>query len=228
MPDTETAAVIIKQPEPIRKQVYEHLRDHILNHTITPSSRLVEAKIAKELGISRTPVREALHLLEKDGFVESVPRIGYHVKKLDLDDLDEIFEIRLINETLACRWALYKIGAPGLKKLDKNIADTEAALEKNKPNLFLKYDEEFHEILFEASGSGHLNNLCQQLTRLMLRYRAESIKTAESIKGALAGHKRILKYLKEKDADGLQKELSDHLMYSRDDIRKKALSVIGK
>lgn len=223
MPDNCTISTVIEQPVPIRKQVYEHLRGQILNSTISPSSRLVEAKIAKELGISRTPVREALHLLEKDGFLESVPRVGYHVKKLDIDELDEIFEIRLINETLACRWAIQKIDTAGLKRLEKNIMDTEAVLKMNAPNSFLKYDEEFHEILFEASGSVHLYNLCQQLSRLMLRYRAESIKTSESVKDALEGHKRILKYLKKKDDDGLRKELLAHLSYSRDDIRKRAL-----
>jgi len=228
MPNSKTTDVIIKQPEPIRKQVYEHLRDHILNRTITPSSRLVEAKIAKELGISRTPVREALHLLEKDGFLESIPRVGYHVKKLDIDELDEIFEIRLLNEMLACRWAIQNIDSAGLKKLDKNISDTEAALKKNTPNLFMKYDEEFHEILFKASGSVHLQNLCQQLTRLMLRYRAESIKTAQSVKNALDGHKRILKHLKKKDTEALQKELTAHLLFSRDDIRKHAMSVTAQ
>lgn len=228
MHDNANTKMVIDQPIPIRKQVYEHLRDQILNHSILPSSRLVEAKIAKDLGISRTPIREALHLLEKDGFVESIPRVGYTVKKLAQDELDEIFEIRLVIERLVCTRAIERIDDASIRQLEKNVAETEAFLKNDTPHLFLKHDEEFHEILVESAGSKLLSSLCQQLRRLMLRYRAESIKTAESVRDALEGHRRILKYLKEKNADGLQKELVEHLMYSRDDIRKKALSIISK
>jgi DNA-binding GntR family transcriptional regulator len=215
--------IVIRQPQPIRKQVYKHLREQILNHVIEPSSRLVEAQIAKEIGISRTPVREALHLLEKDGFVESIPRVGYRVKKLALDELDEIFEIRLVNEKLACRWAIKKIDDASIRALEKNIAKTKSALKKGSPHLFLRYDEAFHEILVKSAGSKHLFNVCQQLRRLMLRYRSESIKTAPSVENALVGHARILAGLKNKDMNGLEAALVEHLNYSREDIRKHAI-----
>lgn len=221
----KTKSGLIEHPKPIRKQVYEHLRDQVLNHPNHSSDRLVEAKIAKELGISRTPVREALHLLEKDGFVESIPRVGYSIKKLTIDELDEIFEMRMVNEKLACRWAVGKIKASGLKKMEKNIAGTEKILEKGTPHLFIDYDEEFHEILVQSSGSKHLFDLCQQLRQLMLRYRAASIKTAESVENALAGHKRIFEALKSRDQESLEAELARHLYYSREDIRKQAKTI---
>ncbi len=216
-------SLFIEQPQPMRKQVYEHLRDQILSHAIEPCSRLVEAQIAKEIGISRTPVREALHLLEKDGFIESVPRVGYYVKKLAMDELDEIFEIRLANERLVCRWAIEKIDKNGLKALEKNIAKAKAALQKGSPQLFLKYDEEFHEILVTTAGSRHLLNICQQLRRLMLRYRSESIKTEQSVETALHGHSRILECLTRRDLAGLESELVDHLNMARMDIREQVL-----
>ncbi len=212
--------IFIEQPQPMRKQVYEHLRDQILSHAIEPCSRLVEAQIAKEIGISRTPVREALHLLEKDGFIESVPRVGYYVKKLAMDELDEIFEIRLVNEKLACRWAIERMDDAVRRALGKNIAKTEAALQKGSPHLFLKCDEEFHEILVKAAGSKHLLEICQQLRRLMLRYRSESIKTAQSVQTALKGHTRILECLNNKDLSGLESELIAHLNIARSDIRE--------
>lgn len=214
--------LVIAPPVPMRMQIYEHLRDQILDRTIAPSSRLVEAQIAKENGISRTPVREALHLLEKDGFLESIPRVGYRVKTLDWDELDEIFEIRRINELLACRWAMQKIDASGIKILEKNLARAKTALEKKSPGSFLRFDEEFHEILFKAAGSKHLLNICQALRRLMLRFRAESIKTEETVQDALEGHVRILECLKKKDLKGLEGAMTDHLRYSRNSIRKEA------
>lgn len=220
MTSVKIESIRIEQPQPIRNQVYVHLRDQILDRSIKPSSRLVEAQIAKNIGTSRTPVREALHLLEKDGFIESVPRVGYYVKKLAPDELDEIFEIRLINEKLACRWAIERMDASGLRALEKNIAKTEAALEKGSPHLFLKYDEEFHEVLVKAAGSKHLLDICQQLRRLMLRYRSESLKTEQSVKRGLRGHTRILEYLKNKDLAGLESELVAHLNFARTDICK--------
>lgn len=220
MANTKIESIRIEQPQPIRSQVYVHLRDQILNRTIEPSSRLVEAQIAKKIGISRTPVREALHLLEKDGFIESVPRVGYYVKKLALDELDEIFEIRLVNEKLACRWAIERMDEAGRRALENNIAKTETALKKGSPHLFLKYDEEFHETLVKAAGSKHLLEICQQLRRLMLRYRSESIKTERSVQSALIGHRRILECLKNKDIAGLEAELVAHLKNARIDIRE--------
>ena len=207
----------------MRKQVYEHLRNQILNHVIEPSSRLVEAQIAKEIGTSRTPVREAMHLLEKDGFVESIPRVGYRVKKLSWDELDEIFEIRRVNETLACQWAVKRINAKSLQALEKNLNLSEAVFKRGNPGAFLKYDEEFHEILVRSSGSMHLFELCQQLRRLMLRYRIESIKDTETVRTALNGHHRIIETLRNKDERGIEEAVLDHLNFSREHIHTAAL-----
>jgi DNA-binding GntR family transcriptional regulator len=222
MPKNRNGKLIIAQPVPMRKQVYEHLREQILNRTIKPSSRLVEAQIAKESGISRTPVREALHLLEKDGFLESIPRVGYRVKTLEWDKLDEIFEIRRVNELLACRWAMQKMDPQQLDILERNLSKARNNLDKAQPDAFLQYDEEFHEILFQAAGSKHLLDICQKLRRLMLRFRAQSIKTRETVQDALDGHERILECLKKKDQEGLEAAMTAHLEYSKEDIRKEA------
>lgn len=181
----------------------------------------MEAQIAQKLGISRTPVREALHLLEKDGFIESIPRVGYRVRKLVMGELDEIFEIRKVNELLACSWAVKKITPKSLRSLEKNLKMTKLALEKNHPESFLELDQEFHGILALASGSQHLTDLCQQLRRLMLRYRIDSIKQTDTVEEALKGHTAILDALKRKDEEGLKAALIAHLDYSKSDIQTK-------
>lgn len=221
MTERRRQGLVIEQPVPIRKKVYEHLRDQILNHTIESSTRLVEAQIAKDIGISRTPVREALHLLEKDGFVESIPRVGYRVKHLDRKELDEIIEIRRVNETLACRWAIARIDARTIRALEANIDKAQTALDRGAPDQFLALDEEFHEILVHAAGSKHLLELCQTLRRLMLRYRTEGLKSEVTVKEAIQGHRRILDCLKNKDEKGLVAALMDHLEGSREDIYQK-------
>jgi DNA-binding GntR family transcriptional regulator len=215
--------IAIEQPTPIRKQVYSHLRDQILNHSIESNSRLVESQIAKTLGISRTPIREALHLLEKDGFIESIPRVGYQVKKMALEELDEIFEIRKVNELLACNWLIDRMDAAGISCLESNLEATSHIIKNGNPSAFINLDEEFHDTLVEAAGSKHLLALCRQLRRLMLRYRTESVKHMHSVQQALEGHSRILDCIKNKDQTGLSSTLVEHLSYARDDIYNYAL-----
>lgn len=219
MSDNKSVAPIIQQPVPMRKQVYEYLRNQILSNAIEPSSRLVEAQIAKTIGASRTPVREAMHLLERDGFLESIPRVGYRVKKLDWDELEEIVEIRRINELLACRWAIKIIDTEAIKALEKNLEMSKAAIKDGHPEDFLKYDEEFHEILVGAGKRPHILGLCQQLRRLMLRYRYESLRDQESVEKAVEGHEHILDCLKKKDEKGLEAAIIAHLDYSLANIR---------
>lgn len=211
---------VINQPLPMRKQVYEYLREQILSYSILPSSRLVEAQIAKEMGISRTPIREALHLLEKDGFIESIPRVGYQVKKLAWDELEEIFEIRRVLETLACRWVIKRIDAQSLTALEDNMAEAEVAVKNGALDIFLKYDEEFHEILVRATGSKHLLELHRQLRQFLLRYRAAGIRNMSSVREAIDGHAAILACLKSKDEKGLEAAVVDHLIFSKEDIRE--------
>lgn len=214
----KNGSLVIEQPIPIRKQVYEHLREQILNHTIEPNRRLVEAQIAKSLGISRTPVREALHLLEKDGFIDAIPRVGYCVRKLAIEELNEIIEIREVNEILACRWAIRRIDKKEIAALKKNIATTRQMLETGDPSVFVKQDEQFHEILVRSAGSEHLFQICQQLRRLMQRYRFGSMNSIKSLNEALEGHERVLRSLVKKDENGLVDSLREHLNYSKDDI----------
>lgn len=225
---TDAKRMSIERPIPIRKQVYEYLRTQILEHSLKPSERLVEAQIAKDLGISRTPIREALHLLEKDGFVESIPRVGYKVMSLDWDDLEEIIEIRKVNEILACRWAVEKIDEKDLAALEENLVFSQSALDAGSPAKFLECDEQFHEILVSSAGSKHLLELCQQLRRLMIRYRSQSMHTIEagaatfglaSIKAAFEGHIRIVGCLKSRDAAGVESAMVQHLEQAKKDIQ---------
>jgi len=212
--------LVIEQPSLMRRQVYEHLRHQIQENIIEQGSRLVESQIAKTMGISRTPVREAFHLLEKDGVIESIPRVGYRVKILVMDELEEIFEIRKVNELLVCSWAIKKITPKDIRALEKNLKMTKRLLERNQPKNFLDLDQEFHEILDQASGSKHLSELCQQLRRLMARYRIGSIRCIKTVEGALKGHAAIVDALKRKDEKSLKTELLKHLTYSKQVIQE--------
>lgn len=165
----------IPRPVSIREKVYAIVRDDVLSGRIPPKERLVEAKIAREINTSRTPVREALHMLEREGFLEVVPRVGYRVRPVDQKEMEELCEIRIVNETLAAQWAIDRITPGKLDILEKNLKKAEAGLHDEKPEVFVDDDARFHEILSKASGSKGLFELCHILRRHMLRYRIETL-----------------------------------------------------
>src|SRR5512136_2324873 len=100
--------LLIKKGKTIRRRIYDRLREQLLSGEIPPHVHLIETKIAKEIGTSRTPVREALHSLEIEGLIESIPRVGYVVKSIDAEEVEEICEIRAAIEGIAVRWAMEK------------------------------------------------------------------------------------------------------------------------
>jgi len=219
---THMKKLVIKESKTIRRKVYDFLREQLLSGEIPPHERLIETKIAQEIGISRTPVREALHNLELEGLIESIPRVGYVVKPISKDEIEEICDIRTINECLAARWAMQRITPRELQALEKNLLVSEAEVTKGNPRSFVELDAEFHEIVARASGSERLLELCQTLRRHMLRYRIESIFTAENVFRAIAGHQRIFDCIAKKDEEGVEQAVKDHLETSKKDVLRYA------
>jgi GntR family transcriptional regulator, rspAB operon transcriptional repressor len=214
--------LMIRDPVSIRKKVYAAIREHILDGSFPPGERLVESRIAEQIKTSRTPVREALHLLESEGLLECVPRAGYRVKSLHWEEVEEICEIRVVNETLAARWAMERITPKELLALENNLKVAEHEVQSGNPKAFVHRDAEFHEILAHASRSERLLELCQLLRKHMLRYRIESLYLPETALRAIQGHRRILEALKASDEPGLEKAMRDHLEQSKIDTRRYA------
>ena len=222
---THMKKLVIKESKTIRRKVYDFLREQLLSGEIPPHERLIETKIAQEVGISRTPVREALHNLELEGLIEAIPRVGYVVKPISKDEIEEICEIRTINECLAVRWATRRITPKELQALEKNLSVSEAEAKGGNPRSFIEYDAEFHEILARASGSERLLELCQMLRRHMLRYRIKSIFNSENVLRAIAGHRRIFDCIAKKEEEGVEQAVRDHLETSKRDVLRYAFGV---
>ena len=203
----------------IREKVYSTVRNDVLSGRIAPGERIVEARVAREINTSRTPVREALHMLEREGLLEAVPRVGYRVKTVDQDDMEELCEIRIINETLSAQWAIDRITPKELQTLEENLEEAEAEVRNGNPKAFVDYDATFHEILSRASGSKRLFELCQFLCRHMLRYRIESVHSEETALRAISGHKVILESIKSRDKDAVASAIRNHLEWVKTDIR---------
>lgn len=213
----------IKADPTIRKKVYDHLRRQILLGHIKPKERLVETRLAAEIGTSRTPVREALHSLEMEGLIESIPRVGYVVRPMTREEVEEICQIRVAIESLAAKWTLKRARERALMELSKNIARAEEILRAGKVRDFVELDAQFHEILARCSGSHRLLEMAQRLRSHMLRYRIQSIYSEDNVARAIQGHRNILEAMEKEDPGRLAQAISKHIEISKQDIIRYAL-----
>lgn len=199
----------------IREKVHSAVRSYIMSGQLAYGDRVVETRLARELNVSRTPVREALHMLEREGLLESIPRVGYRLKKITGVEAEEICEIRVVNETLAAQWAVQRMKPEDLEALDGNQTKAEQGARDGDFKSFVTYDAEFHEIIARASGSTKLMDICETLRRHMLLYRIESILSQDNVLGALKGHRRILECFQRRDMENIGPAVHDHLNYAK-------------
>jgi len=140
----------------LAEKVYEKIKDKILEEDLSPGRRLISDQLAEEMGVSRTPVKEALLRLEKEGFVVSIPRRGIYVKKFSLAEVKEIYEIREALEVLAVRLAAPLINEKQIQAMTKTCHDFQKFVKKKDMHSCLKTDFEFHKLLIRASGNSKL------------------------------------------------------------------------
>jgi DNA-binding GntR family transcriptional regulator len=221
--------LIIKKTKSIRRRVYDHLRKQILSGEIPPHQHLVETKIAKKIGTSRTPVREALHSLELEGLIESMPRIGYVVRPVSEEEVGEICAIRTAIEGLAVAWAMQKAQEKLVEELRANVSLAEERVSRRGEfRAFIDLDAQFHEIIARHSGSRRLLELAQMLRHHMLRYRMLTVYEAENVLPAIKGHKEILAAIEGGDIEEVTEAMRRHLEQSKMDICKYAFKEAAK
>ncbi|MBM4308651.1 MAG: GntR family transcriptional regulator [Deltaproteobacteria bacterium] len=220
--------LVIRNPKTIRRKVYDYLREKLLSGEVAPHEHLIEAKIAQEIGTSRTPVREALHNLEMEGLIKSIPRVGYVVKPISEQEVEEICEIRAVIEMLGARWAVAKANQKVIEELEENIRLSETEVTSEKPKAFVELDARFHEIISKHSGSQRLLELSQTLRRHMLRYRIESIYSVDNVLRAIEGHRGILEAIKKADLEEVNQAIQSHLQQSKKDILRYAFKKTSK
>lgn len=212
----------LAETESIRKKVHRYIKEKILKGEISQGERIYEGRLAKEIGVSRTPVREALHALEHEGLLISRPRSGYVVKPISKEEVYEICEIRKVIEGLALRWAIRRGKEKLIRELKKNIEICEKRLKMNDVKSFVDLDARFHEKIAELSGSERLLELSRTLRRHMLRYRIQSIYVKDNVERAIEGHKRIVSAIEDGSEEKLDEALKFHIDTSMEDILKYA------
>jgi len=210
--------LVIRPSKSIREKVHEYLREEILNGRIKAGDRLVESDLANRIGTSRTPVREALHTLEREGLLESLHRVGYVVRPISELEVSELCEIRLSLEALALRWALGKDPAGLADVMRENLARCEQRIAEGDLKAFVELDAQFHELISKIADSSRLMEMTNSIRRYMLRYRIQSIYTEDNVHRAIAGHRAVLQAIEDGDKKAAQRALRAHIQQSKKDI----------
>lgn len=210
--------IIIEDRDTLRKKVLNYLREKILSGVMSPDERLIETKIAKDIGVSRTPIREALHNLEQERLVKAIPRVGYVVTRMQEEEVEEVCEIRVAIEGLAIKRAVERAQKQLAKDLRKNIIKQRSEISKGNIRAYLELDAQFHEVSAVLSGSSRLLDLTQMLRRHMLRFRMQSLYIIETALKSLKGHERILEAVEKGDPKMAVAALEQHLKSAKNDI----------
>ncbi len=202
------------------EHVFESLKHSIVRGKISSGEWLVESHIAETLGISRTPVREAIHKLEREGLIERQPRGGFTVQGLNRDDIEETFGIRSVLEGYAARLAAVKHQAPELKELEKKIEEFQIALDGKKMNLLPAINTEFHDLLYNLSKSPKLINIINGLRDQIYRYRQMILKERQFASTSNQDHKKMLKFIRKRDAEGAERMVREHILRGQEVVLK--------
>ncbi|HHW48099.1 MAG TPA: GntR family transcriptional regulator [Clostridiaceae bacterium] len=192
-------------------RIFKQIENDILYGKYQPGDSLIETKLSRELNVSRTPIREALRQLEREGLVQSIPNKGVIVKGISVQDIEDIYTIRMMIEGLAARWAAEKITEKEIEELKEVVDLEEFYTTKNDPSHLLKFDSRFHEILFRASKSKPLMHMLSMFHHYIQRARNISLSTPERAQKVLEEHKAILKALMERDAEKAEKLTNEHI-----------------
>lgn len=186
---------------PLRDVVFNTLRQGILTGILKPGERLMEIHLAKKLGVSRTPIREAIRMLELEGLVTMVPRKGAEVARISKDDLSDVLEVRRVLEALATTLACKRITENQKDALKAAALKVEEAIKTKDIMKITQADVDFHDVIIEASGNKRLVQMINNLAERIYRYRLEYIKNEKNHSRIIEEHTQIMKYVLEGDEE---------------------------
>ena len=197
---------------PLRDVVFNTLRQAIIEGDLKPGERLLEIQLADKLGVSRTPVREAIRKLELEGLVTMVPRRGTTVLGITKKHLKDVLEIRSALEELALELACRRVTPEQYEELVRLEALLEAKQDSDNAFELSDIDEKFHEQIYQATNNPRLVQLLANLREQMYRYRLEYMKAKDKRPRLIQEHQQIIKALKNKDSKAGRKAIYDHIV----------------
>lgn len=196
---------------PLRDVVFNTLRQAILRGELKPGERLMEIQLANKLGVSRTPVREAIRKLELEGLVLMIPRKGAEVADISEKSLRDVLEVREALEELAVRLACDKITKEGIVELKKAAQDFRKVLKSHDITEIAEADVRFHDVICIITENQKLVQLLNNLREQMYRYRIEYLKDPEIYEKLLDEHEEIIRHIEKGEKEEAAKVVSQHI-----------------
>lgn len=217
------------QDHSLSSRVFQKIRDNILEGKYKEHDELRENTIGKELGVSRTPVREALRQLELEGLVTIIPNKGAYVTGISPKDVRDIYMVRSMLEGLCARWATENITEEQLDELEEILLLSEFHIKKegsSNANQVAALDGKFHAVLYEASNSRILSHILTDFHKYVLMARKSSIVSEERARKSIREHKQILRAIRDKDADLAEQLANEHILHVMQNLKKQGFEEI--
>ena len=200
---------------PLRDVVFNTLREAILKGELKPGERLMELQLAAKLGVSRTPIREAIRMLEQEGLAVTIPRKGAEVARMTEKDMEDVLQIRDALDELAASIACEQISEEQLEELVATMHEFEESTKTDNVKKIAEADVKFHDIIYQSTGNPKLVNMLNNLREQMYRYRVEYLKEDESRNRLVKEHEKITRAIKERDVKAAQELSFEHLENQR-------------
>ncbi|MFA9377079.1 MAG: GntR family transcriptional regulator [Lachnotalea sp.] len=207
----DSLKVNINEYLPLRDVVFNTLRQAILKGELKPGERLMEIQLAQRLGVSRTPIREAIRKLELEGLVTMVPRKGAEVAKITEKSLRDVLEVRKALEELAMQIACDKVNDDTLYDLVVALEDFKKAINSKELTAIAEADVNFHDVIYNSTNNEKLIQILNNLREQMYRYRIEYIKDYSSHERIIEEHEMMIECLRKQDKDRATVIICNHI-----------------
>ncbi len=204
--------------KPLREIVFEALRELIINGQIKAGERLMEVQLAEEMGVSRTPVREAIRKLELEGLVVMIPRKGAYVSDLSTKDVADVFEIRAALEALAAGLACERITEEELEELERLLLQVAKCVKAENLEELVEADTQFHDVVYRASRNKRLVQIISNLREKIQRFRAISMGTAGRMRETLEEHRQMVAAITERNVELARRVAREHIENSENKV----------
>ncbi|HAL61436.1 MAG TPA: hypothetical protein DCP08_03405 [Chloroflexi bacterium] len=209
----------LRRGNTLAHRVYDIIKDRILSAELPPGTRLKDNELARTLGVSNTPIREAMRELEKDGLIETIPYRGRFVKEMSIEEMREVYGVRKALEALAARLAVKRITEPQLEEMERVVEEYAVAFERDDITAGLEADLAFHDLIVQASGNSTLLQIVRDLTnRIQVLRQLDKGKMRR--KQSLEDHRAILQALKEEDGEKAEVQVRRHIARGEENVIK--------
>lgn len=205
---------------PLRDVVFNTLREAILKGELKPGERLMELQLASKLGVSRTPIREAIRMLEQEGLAVTIPRKGAQVAKMTEKDMEDVLQIREVLDELAVSLACDNMSNIEIRDLEEQMYQFENSIKLGDIKSLAQSDVNFHDVIYRATGNTKLITLLNNIREQIYRYRVEYLKDEKAYPTLIKEHRAIVEALKKNNKLKATEAMKIHVENQAEVVKK--------